>query len=139
MKNTNLLFCLILFMFFSCSSNDDGENNNTVNENSLLVREWYLVSSDYGNGTIEAPECSNGNLSYVEFTPPNIYKSYTWDNDNNCDYFLEASGTWEKEGVVISIEYDQPYPDEQFIIDELTATTFSYTSGTSYFVYTSIN
>jgi hypothetical protein len=138
MKNSLYAFCLISFILFSCSSNDD-DNNNSNDDNSLLLRKWYLVSSDFGNGTIEAPECSNGNVSYIEFISPNIYRSYTWDNDDNCDYFLEASGTWTRNGVLINIEFDQPYPEEHITIDELTASNFSYVSGTSYYVFTAIN
>lgn len=137
MKNLFLVLALSFLTVFSCSSGSD--DNNTVEDNALLLRQWYLVSSNFGSGTVQAPECSNGNVSYIEFTAPNIHKSYTWDNDDNCDYFLEASGSWSREGVLITIEYDQPYPDEVYTINELTATTLSFvTSDGDYFVYSSI-
>jgi hypothetical protein len=138
MKN---LFFLInisfLILFISCSSSDN--NNLTDETNSLLLRKWNYVSGNFDGTTIPAPICSNGNRSYIEFLEPNVYKSYTWQSNNNCDYFLESSGVWTRSGILITIDYDQG-PNDVFTIDELTATRLSFvTNNGSYLIYTSLN
>lgn len=139
MRYSLFISSLSFLLLFSCSSGDDNDNSNEE-DNALLLRKWYLVSSTFNGQTFTHEGCSNGNKDYIEFSEPNNFESYVYESSDNCNYILEASGSWSREGVLLTIDYDQPYPTSVDTIDELTATTFSFvTENGAYYIYSSIN
>jgi hypothetical protein len=84
------------------------------------MRKWYVNSY----------RCSNGNRDYYEFLAPNIFRHYVTPTNTNCNYILPETGTWTRNGITITIDYDQAIENSILTIDQLTATTFSFvTSG----------
>lgn len=116
-------------MLQSCSS---GNDDNSSDDNTLLLRNWY--DNSY--------QCSNGNRHYYQFSAPNIFRHYVTPSSNDCNYILPEYGTWTRNGSTILLKYDQSLGiwDATLTIEQLTATTFSFVAQGSlegYFVLTS--
>ncbi|WP_405571530.1 lipocalin family protein [Winogradskyella sp. Asnod2-B02-A] len=141
MKNLLFIFSLTFFVLYSCSSED--ENNSQTEENSLLLRKWYLVSIRPPGPTIQHTPCINGNRFYIEFSEPNIYERYYYDRNNNCEYFLVQSGTWLRDGDIITIDYDLTFDndddddDDVFNIVVLNTTELTFLNDVGIFTYSS--
>ncbi len=118
MKNLFYLLSITFLLLQGCSSDSSKDSENI--DNTLLLRKWY--DNSY--------QCSNGNRDYYEFSAPNIFKHYVTPSNTNCNYILPETGTWTRNGITITIIYDQPIEKSILTIDQLTATTFSFvTSG----------
>lgn len=116
-------------MLQACSS---GGSDNSSDDNTLLLRNWY--DNSY--------QCSNGNRDYYQFSAPNIFRHYVTPSSNDCNYILPEYGTWTRNGSTILLKYDQSLGiwDATLTIEQLTATTFSFVAQGSlegYFVLTS--
>lgn len=129
MKKILYLLSISFLMLQSCSS---GNDDNSSDDNSLLLRNWY--DNSY--------QCSNGNRDYYQFSAPNIFRHYVTPSSNDCNYILPEYGTWTRNGSTILLKYDQSLGiwDATLTIEQLTATTFSFVAQGSlggYFVLTS--
>ncbi len=129
MKKILYLLSISFLMLQSCSS---GNDDNSSDDNTLLLRNWY--DNSY--------QCSNGNRDYYQFSAPNIFRHYVTPSSNDCNYILPEYGTWTRNGSTIILKYDQSLGigDATLTIEQLTATTFSFVAQGSlggYFVLTS--
>jgi hypothetical protein len=109
MKNLLFIFSLCFLMLFSCSSGND-DNVSLEDENSLLMRAWYLVGVEDENGnSLDIIECeNNGHRDYVEFISPNIANFYyvSSSSGNNCsDEYVIEPYTFIKNENEISLYY----------------------------------
>ena len=129
MKKLIYLLSISFLMLQSCSS---GGGDNSSNDNTLLMRKWY----------VNTYQCSNGNRDYYQFSAPNIFRHYVTPSNLDCNYILPEYGTWTRNGMTIVIKYDQSLgiTDAILTIDELSATTFSFVADGAfggYYVLTS--
>lgn len=122
MKNLLFILSFSLITLFSCSSKDDN-----INDNRVLLKKWYLYSSTFEGVDYPHDGCSNGNRDYIEFSEPNIVEFYHYLGSSNCDYTLDASGTWDRNGNTIVIRYSPTWSEDLTIV-ELNNTIFNYTT-----------
>lgn len=129
MKKLIYLLSIAFLMLQSCSSRG---GDNSSDDNTLLMRKWY----------VNTYQCSNGNRDYYQFSAPNIFRHYVTPSNLDCNYILPEYGTWTRNGSTIVLKYDQSLGimDAVLTIDELSATTFSFVADGAfdgYYVLTS--
>ena len=114
----------------SCSSSDS--NSSANQDNSLLYRKWYFVSSTSNSTTYNGQTCTNnGHRDYLDFISPNTANFYYIQSGyaNICsdDYALEPY-TFTKKGNIINFTYASPsvYDPFTITISELTATSLTF-------------
>jgi hypothetical protein len=123
MKKIVYLLSITFLMLQACSSGD-----NSSEDNSLLLRKWYLVSYTYQGNTYNSTPCSNGNRDYLEFINPNIANYYHVRSTNDCS-FAKEEYTWTKNGNVINFNFHSNI--STLTISELSATTLIYVETSS--------
>lgn len=141
-KTIYYLLSLIALIVQACSSSD----NNSNQDNSLLFRRWYAVSSTMDGTTYYSPVCvNNGNRDHLDIISPNVAKFYyvasSSGNGLNCsDNYAVESFTFTKNGNTLIMTFGNG-ETSTITISELTVTTLKYvetnSDGSSYHVFSS--
>jgi hypothetical protein len=139
-KTIYYLLSLLALIVQACSSSD----NNSNQDNSLLYRKWYAVSSTMDGTTYYPPVCvNNGHRDHLDILTSNVANFYYVDNSNgmNCsDNYAVESFTFTRNGNTLNMTFGNGYTST-ITISELTVTTLKFvetnSEGSSYRVYSS--
>ena len=142
MRKLIFILGLTFFTLFSCSSGND-DNVSPGDDNSLLIRTWYLVGVEDENGNnVDIVVCeNNGHRDYFEFISPNIANFYyiASSSGNNCsdEYAFEPSTFIKNENEISLYINDNLY--DIWTITKLNGLSLEFTNNYGFKFEYSVN